>query len=132
MLDAGDERHSARARQAHDGVNAEHRARGFFDEHVVSLRRIRQLAETDGSALLRPDGTEVQPRFNQEGVEAEKAEARAQLLPRWEGDGWVLAQPVERLWAGERDLAALTGTVPAKNESCRTGLAQIARLGPTL
>ena len=54
------------------------------------------------------DGAEVQPRFNQDGVEAERAEVRQTLLPHWRGTGFSVAQAVERLWAGERDVAALT------------------------
>ena len=54
------------------------------------------------------DGAEVQPRFNQDGVEAERAEVRQTLLPTWAGQKWGLWRPVERLWAGERKPAILS------------------------
>eukprot|EP01047_Picozoa_sp_COSAG01_P012384 COSAG01_NODE_557_length_15478_cov_45.809623_10_plen_1329_part_00 len=72
-------------------------AQQFFDKHVVSMRRIRQLADPERAVLL-------QPRFNQHGVDAERREVRELNLPVWNQIGWPLIKPVERLWAGERDL----------------------------
>jgi hypothetical protein len=33
------------------------------------------------------------------------------LLPQLEENGWMLAGPVRRIWAGERDAAALTAGI---------------------
>eukprot|EP01050_Picozoa_sp_SAG11_P008184 SAG11_NODE_708_length_7648_cov_3.486687_4_plen_69_part_00 len=46
----------------------------------------------------------TQPRFNQDGVEAERAEVRQRLLPLWQSMNWQVREPIERLWAGERNL----------------------------
>ena len=89
------------------------------------------------SAMVGLDGAEVQPRFNQEGVEAERAHVQGTLVPRWEQQGWEVQRPavcyeslnsvllsrlfaassstpglqvtaaIDRLWAGERDLDTL-------------------------
>ena len=66
----------------------------------MSFRRIRQLADPERAR-------QQQPRFNQNGVEAERREVRDRLLPQLVGSGWMLSEPVERLWAGERDLTRL-------------------------
>ena len=40
-------------------------------------------------------------------MEAERAEVRSTLVEAWNGAGWRLRRPIERLWAGERELAVL-------------------------
>jgi hypothetical protein len=81
-------------------------ARAFFEANKVALCRIRQLADP-ATALVLPDGSKVRPRFSPDGVEGEREHVRRVSLPRMEEAGWALTLPVERLWAGERDLAAL-------------------------
>eukprot|EP01051_Picozoa_sp_SAG22_P019288 SAG22_NODE_3513_length_1669_cov_1.893631_1_plen_429_part_00 len=81
---------------------------------VVSFRRVRQLADVD-TALVDAAGAEVTPKFNQGGVEAERAEVRSTNMPAWEARGWQLREPVERLWNGERELAALTAGCDANS-----------------
>ena len=49
-----------------------------------------------------------QPRFNQDGVEAERQEVRESILPNMVRTGWNIGPAIEAMWAGERDLAVLT------------------------
>ena len=44
------------------------------------------------------------------GDDSQRAEIEA-LLPQLEENGWQLADPVRRLWAGERDAAVLTAGI---------------------
>jgi hypothetical protein len=78
-------------------------ARRFFEANELVFRRIRQLADP-ATALVRGA---VRPHFNEDGVEAEREHVRREYLPGWAEGGWALTLPVERLWAGERDLEAL-------------------------
>eukprot|EP01051_Picozoa_sp_SAG22_P019361 SAG22_NODE_3550_length_1649_cov_3.387742_1_plen_97_part_10 len=60
--------------------------------------------------LLSVDGTLLTRKYhpqNQDGVEAERQEVRSTLVEAWEGGGWRLRRPIERLWGGERELATL-------------------------
>ena len=75
-------------------------AQRFFDSNMVHLVRIRQLADPERAMS-------VQPRFNQEGFEDERALVRDHYIPTWGQFGWVMGKPIERLWAGERDMEVL-------------------------
>jgi hypothetical protein len=76
-------------------------ARRFFDSNIVHVVRIRQLADPTRAM-------EVQPRFNQNGVEDERSVVREHYCPTWAQFGWDVAKPIERLWVGERNLEVLT------------------------
>ena len=67
---------------------------------MVHIVRIRQLADPARAMS-------TQPRFNQNGVEDERSIVREHYCPTWKQFGWDIAKPIERLWAGERDLQVL-------------------------
>ena len=81
-----------------DGVSA---AQRMLDKHAVSMMRIWQLAEPEHVAMALT-GT----RFNRDGYEAERDEARG-WLQQWAKIGWDLQEAVEKLWQGERDVGRL-------------------------
>ena len=104
LILVADDEHSEEATRRHrqrrdtdDTDGATHRAERLFERDKVSFRRIRQLADP-GQALTE------QPRFNQQGVEEERAEVRDRLIPNWAASNWNIGPAIERLWAGERDL----------------------------
>jgi hypothetical protein len=103
LLAADDEAHEQAARHAHqtahqaDGVQ---RADGLFAQYKVQFTRIRQLADPETAM-------QCHPKLNGQGLEAERAEVRDRLVPQWAAMGWNLAEPIERLWAGERELTRL-------------------------
>jgi tetratricopeptide (TPR) repeat protein len=86
-----------------DSAAARDNSRGFFEENIVELRRIRQLAS-------RERASSTVPRFGGADVtlEMERAHVRQRLLPRWEAGGWRLTEAVEALWRGTVDDAVLT------------------------
>ena len=86
-----------------DGAAARDNSRAFFEENIVELRRIRQLAsrERASSTVPRFGGVDVT-------LEMERAHVRQRLLPRWEAGGWRLTEAVEALWRGTVDDAVLT------------------------
>ena len=73
----------------------------IIKNHLVEWKRIAQLAIPD---LAKATG----PRFCGGGIQAEKDAVTTNLLERLEMSGWMLIEPIQRLWRGERDVVALT------------------------
>ncbi|MBA3530806.1 MAG: hypothetical protein H0T73_02640 [Ardenticatenales bacterium] len=94
---------------------------------VASLETLAQQATTEESEPLEEgeitNFPEVQRQFDpllREIAEIAKGHSRSRgeidaLLPQLEDKGWQLMMPVHRIWAGERDLIALTAGVDSNS-----------------
>ena len=75
-------------------------AEEYFQEHLVTIRRMRQLT-------FPKRAVHQHPSFHGDTPEEERAEVRTNLLPAMERRGWSLTQAVEKMWAGETRLKVL-------------------------
>jgi hypothetical protein len=91
------------------------------DEAEARLRELREAGLIGGAAGPAPD--QVPEAFEPllqaiatvaQGDDSPRAQIE-QALAELEQKGWRLSEPVRRLWAGERDAAALTAGLDAQD-----------------
>ena len=92
-----------------------------LEQRQALLEQMRAAREQAGIEMPRPAGPDVDQVLHQfapllEGIAAAATDARLRpeieaLLPQLEEHGWRLTDATRRIWAGERDPAALTASV---------------------
>jgi DNA-binding MarR family transcriptional regulator len=89
------------------------------DEAQAVLEQLRATDLISGGESAGPDMAQVLREFDSllrgiaavaKGDEEPRAQIEA-VLPKLEEEGWQLSSPVQRIWAGERDEAALTAGI---------------------
>lgn len=97
------------------------------DAAIAAVWSLVQAAQPQQQAALEQTLRQAEPLLQAivaAASDASQREALAPVLAELEEKGWMVRQPVQRLWAGERDAAALTAGLDAQDSALVRQLVQ--------